>query len=392
MDRIGESGTLAVFARVKQLIAEGKDIISLSVGELDCDTPEFIAAAGKKAIDDGHTRYTVNHGTPELRKAIADKLLRENGLSYSPDEIIVSAGSKQALFNMLYATCGPGDEVIIFAPNYTSHPDMVQIVGAEPVFVHTHVENEYQIMADDLEAAITDKTRLIILNTPNNPTGQIYNKESFAIIAEAAEKHDLWIASDELYEKIVFDPYVHRSIAQDFPQIKRRSMIGNGVSKTYAMTGWRVGFGAAPLEVIKKAALIQSHTTNNACAIAQKAALAAYTDDDGSFFASLIPELRTKRDVAYQIISEIPDLKCPLPQGAFYLFPDVTAYFGKKYKDRVINGSMDLALYLLEELEVAIVPGVAFGQEGSIRISFATDLESIEKGCGKIKTGFEQLG
>jgi aspartate aminotransferase len=391
MRRIEESGTLAIFARVKQMQRTGQEVLSLVVGELDCETPDFIKQAGIRAIREGFTRYTVNSGIPELREAIARKLREDNDLEYAPDEILVSAGSKQAFYNILYALCGEGDEVIIFTPNYTSHPDQVRLVGATPVLVPSRVENNYQIEAEALRRAITGRTRMIILNSPNNPSSQLYTKDSFEVVAKAAMEHDLWILSDELYEKIVFPPHVHYSIAQLFPEVKERSLVANGLSKTYAMTGWRLGYGAGPRDVIKAAALVQSHTTNNASSISQKAALAALTEDDGSFFRELIPELEKKRDTAHRIISSIDGLDCPNAQGAFYLFPSVRKYIGKRYGDRVMNGSLDLAMYLLEEKHVAIVPGVAFNMEGAIRISFATDLETIEKGCLRIKEGLEQL-
>lgn len=391
MNRIAESGTLAVLLKVKQMQAEGRKVLSLSVGELDSETPDFIKKAGLKAIEDGFTRYTVNTGIPELRQAVVQKLKDDNGLDFDPDQIIVSNGSKQAFFNMLYTVIGAGDEVIIFTPNYTSHPDMVRLVGAEPVLVPSKVEDNYQVNAAALKAAITKRTRMIIVNSPNNPSGQIYNHQSYEHIARAAIEHDLWILTDELYEKIVFPGYQHRTIAQDFPETKERCLIANGVSKTYAMTGWRIGYGAGPKDVMKKAALVQSHMTNHACSISQKAALAALTEDDGSFFKKLIPELTVKRDKAYEIINSIKGVTCPNAEGAFYLFPSVFNYFGKSSTNKKINNSVDVALGLLEEKEVAIVPGSAFNLEGAIRISFAADLETVEAGCHRIKDWFEQL-
>lgn len=384
------SGTIALFARAREMQASGIDVISLAVGELDSDSPPAACTAGKKAIDDGHTRYTINSGTAELRQALCDKLRAENKLDYKPNQILVSNGSKQAGYNLMVALLNPDDEVIYFSPFYPSYPAMLHLVGAKSVVVPTSVDEGFQINEAELEKAITPKTKLIIVNSPNNPTGVVYSKESFEIVARLAEKHDLWILSDEIYEKIVFDPAKHFTPSQLFPEIHDRTFVVNGFSKNYAMTGWRVGYVAGPKEIITAAALVQSHITNNACSVSQQAALSALQNSE-SFMDSIRNELQAKRDAAIAKLESVEGLKLAIPDGAFFLFYDVTTFIGGTVGDRRIDSSQALSNYLLEEHHVAAVPGAAFGDDNALRLSFAGGMEPLVEGCKRVRRGLEQI-
>lgn len=381
---------MAFFARVSQLKQDGQDIISLAAGELDCPSPPCVCDAGIKAIKDGFTRYTVNSGIIELRQAISNKLAEDNSLTYSSDQILISNGAKQVLFNLLFTLCGKDDEVIIFSPYYPTYPELIKIAQAKPVIVPTFPEDNFQIDRERLAQAVTRKTKLIILNTPNNPTGAVYSRESLSIISNIIKEYDIWLLSDEIYEKIVYPPDVHYSPPQLFPELINRTLIVNGFSKTYAMTGWRIGYGAGPKEIIDKAALIQSHTTSNASSISQKAAVMAL-ESGNNFIEEIISTLEIKRNRATSILNSIEGVQCPQPSGAFYLFPSIKKFLGSKNGRTIIKSSYEMAEYLLNKKNVAVVPGTTFGDDESIRISFATDIDSIEKGCLRIKEGLELL-
>ncbi|MFQ5500326.1 MAG: pyridoxal phosphate-dependent aminotransferase [Candidatus Zixiibacteriota bacterium] len=390
MSLIEPSGTISLFARAREMAANGRDIISLAVGELDYHSPAEACTAGKQAIDNGFTRYTISSGTHELRQALANKLKAENDLSYSADEILVSNGSKQAAWNILKAICNPGDEVIFFAPYYPSYPSMVHLVGATPVVVGTSVDDGYQLDQSRLQEAITPRTRIIIANSPRNPTGTLFNHESWSAIAKTATDHDLWIISDEIYERIVFPPAQHLSPAQIIPDLLDRTVVVNGFSKNYAMTGWRVGYAAGPRHLIDAAALIQSHVTNNACSVSQKAALAALKLSE-DFIGPVVNTLQSNRDSTIESLLQVEGLKLAIPQGAFFVFCDISQLLGRTGAGKKISTSAELSEYLLLEHGVACPAGSAFGDDGAIRISFAPDPETIKEGCRRIVAGLMQL-
>lgn len=379
--RINKSGTIALFARMKELQAEGRDIIPMAIGELDCNTPDLTKQAAINAINQNHTRYTYNNGIQPLREAICAEFKRSLDLDYQPDQVLVSNGSKQTIYNLIFAICDPGDEVIIFSPYYPSYPEQIKMCGAKVVTVQTIVEDGYQIDADRLRSAITSRTRLIITNSPNNPTGAVLNDNSLAAIATIAEEFDLWIISDEIYDRITFPPAVHKCPAQLSPEIKVRTIVINGFSKSYAMTGWRLGYGAGPKEIIAAAALAQSHITNNACSISQHAGLAALTQDR-DFGDRMKEDLIKKRDTVAAIMAETPGISFMLTEGAFYLFLAL---------DNRETDSNKLSMTLLEEYGVALTAGAAFGAEGHLRISFAASVEQVREGCLRLKSGLEKL-
>lgn len=379
--RINKSGTIALFARMKELQNEGRDIIPMAIGELDCDTPDLTKQAAIDAINSNQTRYTFNSGILPLRSAICDEFKLALNLDYQPDQILVSNGSKQTIYNLLFAMCDSGDEVIIFSPYYPSYTEQIKMCGAKVVIVETKVEDGYQVDPDRLRAAITSRTRVIISNSPNNPTGAVLNDDSLESIANVASEFDLWIISDEIYDKIIFPPAVHKSPAQLSPEIKKRTIVINGFSKSFAMTGWRLGYGAGPKEIISAAALAQSHITNNACSISQHAGVAALKKDR-DFGSSIRADLIRKRDTAASIVGEIPGISFMLTEGAFYLFLAL--------KNRETDSNA-LAMKLLEEYGVALVAGAAFGAEGHLRISFAASVEQVKEGCLRLKSGLAEL-
>ena len=380
---------MAYFARVQALLADGRDIVSLATGELDTPTPAHVAAAGIAAIRDGDTRYTANNGTVELRRAIGQYLAQSQHLAFGPDQILVSNGSKQALFNVLFALCGPGDDVIIFAPYYPSYPEQVAMTGARPVMVPTR-PNDYQIDPDALHRAMTERTRCIIVNSPNNPTGAVYDEDSLRAIAQAAADHDCRIISDEIYEQIVYAPATHRSIAAVSKQTAARTVVVGGVSKSYAMTGWRLGYAAGPKDIIDAAGLVQSHTTNNACSISQVAALTAFTTES-DFHQTLLAGLLEKRERALTAVRSVHGVTCPAGEGAFYLFPNVERLLTQPTGDSSLDTSEALAHWLLETHGVAVVPGSAFGAEGCLRLSYAVSSERLEEGCRRLTKALETL-
>ena len=386
---LSPSQTLAMSQKSNELKAQGIDVINLSVGEPDFNTPDHIKEAAKKAVDENFTFYTPVPGYMSLRKAIADKLKKENGLDYAPEQIVVSGGAKQSLCNVILSVINPGDEVIIPTPAWVSYVEMVKLAEGVNVLVPATIEQDFKITPQQLEEAITDKTRLVLICSPSNPTGSVYTKEELqALVAVLAKYPDVLVLADEIYEHINFTGNF-TSLAS-FPEIADRTIIVNGVSKAYAMTGWRIGFIAAPLWVAKATNKLQSQYSSNSSSIAQKAAEAAYNGPQGC-----VEEMRKafcrRRDLVVSLAREIPGIKVNEPQGAFYLFPEVSSYFGKRHGDRVINNAGDLAMYLLEEGHVATVDGEAFCAPGYIRLSYATSDDNIREAMKRIASALSLL-
>ena len=389
LNRLAPSATLAMSQKSSEMKAQGIDVINMSVGEPDFNTPTHIKEAAKKAVDENWSRYSPVPGYPELRKAISEKLLKENGLDYSPAEILVGNGAKQCVCNAVMALVDEGDEVIIPAPYWVSYPQMVKLAGGEPVHILAGFEQNFKITPEQLEATITPKTRMLILCSPSNPTGSVYSKEELQGLAEVLLKHpEVYVIADEIYEHI---NYVgkHESIAQ-FPGMKEQTIIINGVSKAYAMTGWRIGYMAAPEWIVKGCNKLQGQYTSGACSVSQKAAEAAYIASQ-----ECVEEMRVaferRRNLIYDLAKDIPGLEVNKPDGAFYLFPKCSSFYGKKCDDRVINTSTDLALYLLEVGHVATVAGDAFGDPDCFRMSYATSDDNIREAMRRIKDCLSKL-
>lgn len=394
-DRIlemAESETLAMTAKAQELRAEGKDIISLSIGEPDFNTPEVIKEAAKKAIDDNFTHYPPVPGYMDLRKAICEKFKRDNGLDCKPENIVVSTGAKQSIYQLFQCIVNPGDEVIIPAPYWVSYKAAAGAAGAKCVYIQTGIENNFKITAEQLEAAITDKTKLLVINSPSNPTGMLYTKEELAALAAVVARHEqVFVMSDEIYEHI---NYVggFESFAQ-FPEIKDRVITVNGVAKGFAMTGWRIGFIAAPVAIAKACNKLQGQVTSATCSIAQRATICAMgldpkTDKD---IINMRETFRRRRDLVYGLLCDIPGLKVCMPQGAFYFFPNVKSYYGKSHNGTQVNNSTDMAFYLLNEAGVATVMGSAFGDDECIRLSYATSEEALIEAVRRIKEALALL-
>lgn len=394
LNRLAPSATLAMSQKSSEMKAQGIDVINMSVGEPDFNTPDDIKEAAKKAIDDNWSRYSPVPGYPDLRKAIVAKLKKENNLDYTINEVLVSNGAKQSVCNTIMALVNDGDEVIIPAPYWVSYPQMVKLAGGEPVIVNAGFEQNFKMTPEQLEAAITPKTRMLILCSPSNPTGSVYSKEELEGLAKVILKHeDLFVLADEIYEHINYIGK-HESIAQ-FEGMKERSIIVNGVSKAYAMTGWRIGYIAAPEWIVKGCNKLQGQYTSGPCSVSQKAAEAAYTLDQGC-----VEEMRQaferRRNLIVELTGKIPGLEVNKPEGAFYLFPKCSSFYGKSYKDgdavKTINNSTDLAMYLLEVGHVATVGGDAFGDPECFRMSYATSDENIREAINRIKNALAQLG
>jgi aspartate aminotransferase len=383
------SQTLAMAQKSRELKAKGLDIISLSLGEPDFNTPDYIKEAAKKAIDDNYSKYPPVPGYDDLRNAISKKFKDENGINYTSDQIIVSAGGKHSLINVILSIINPGDEVIILAPYWVSYYDQILLAGGKPIVVEALLENDFKVRPEQLESAITDKTRLIIFNSPSNPTGMVYTGQEMEKIARIVEKHEgLFIISDEIYEHIIFEGR-HVSMAS-FDFIYDRVITVNGVSKGYAMTGWRIGYIGAPLWISKACNKLQGQFTSGVCSIAQRAALAAITGGDNSRQIMKEAFLR-RRDLICRQLKEIKGLKIRVPQGAFYVMPDISYYLGKSDGNARINNSDDLALYLLDKAQVAVVGGDAFGAPQCIRISYANSDELLVEAVKRIKAALEKL-
>ncbi len=389
LNRLSPSATLAMSQKSSELKAQGVDVINLSVGEPDFNTPDHIKEAAKKAIDDNFSRYSPNPGYPELKNAIVAKLKNENGLDYKPSQIICSNGAKQSVCNAIMALVNAGDEVIIPAPYWVSYPEMVKLADGTPVFIEATIENDFKITPEQLEAAITPATRAIILCSPSNPTGSVYSKAELEALKNVLLKYErVIVIADEIYEHINYIGK-HASMAE-FDDIKERVVIINGVSKAYAMTGWRIGFLAAPEWVVKGCGKLQGQYTSGPCSVSQKAAEAAYTGTQQPV-EDMRKAFERRKNLIVSLAKEIPGLEVNDPQGAFYLFPKCSAYFGKKDGDRVINTSTDLCLYLLEEGHVATVAGDAFGSPECFRMSYATSDENIVEAMKRIKDTLARL-
>jgi aspartate aminotransferase len=376
--RVGQvppSLTLAIAAKAKALKADGIDVCSFSAGEPDFDTPAHIKAAAEKALQDGKTKYGPAAGEPKLREAIARKLREDNGLCYNAENVIVTNGGKHSLFNLMLALIEAGDEVIIPAPYWLSYPEMVKLAEGIPVIVPTDAASGYKITPDQLRSAITPKTKVFVLNSPSNPTGMIYTPAEIKALAEVVVEHDILVVSDEIYEKILYEGAEHLSIGAIGPEIFERTIISNGFAKAYSMTGWRLGYLAGPVPLIKAATTIQSHSTSNVCTFAQYGAIAALESSQ-----DCVEEMRQafakRREVMFERLNAIPGLICPKPDGAFYMFPDISKT-GMK--------SLEFCDALLESQQVAVVPGIAFGADDCIRLSYATDMASIEKGMDRLE-------
>lgn len=389
LNRLAPSQTLAMSQKSGEMKAQGIDVVNMSVGEPDFNTPDHIKEAAKKAVDENFSRYSPVPGYMDLRKAIVAKLKNENNLDYTTSEILVSSGAKQSVCNTVMALVNDGEEVIIPAPYWVSYPQMVKLAGGTPVIVNAGFEQNFKMTPEQLEAAITPKTRMLILCSPSNPTGSVYTKDELEALAEVIKRHDdLFVLADEIYEHI---NYVgkHESIAQ-FPGMKERTIIVNGVSKAYAMTGWRIGFIAAPEWIVKGCNKLQGQYTSGPCSVSQKAAEAAYTTSQ-ECVETMRKAFERRRDLIVELAKDIPGLEVNCPQGAFYLFPKCSGFYGKSYEGKTINNSTDLAMFLLEEGHVATVGGDAFGDPECFRMSYATSDDNIREAMRRIKETLAKL-
>lgn len=390
MKLIKPSPTLAVNAKAKAMKAEGADILNFSVGEPDFDTPGHVCDAAKKAIDEGFTRYTAVPGIPELRQAIVDRYATDKGWLYEPDQVQVCCGGKHGLYNMAQALFGPGDEVLIPTPYWVSYPPIVLLAGATPVFVPLSENENFDLTEANLLKCVTSRTKGIILNSPSNPTGAIFSEKALAKVAEMALERGWVVISDDIYDTIVYDKGPIAHILDVEPKIKEQTIVLNGVSKSFAMTGWRIGYSLGPKHVIASMNKIQSQSTSNPTSIAQKAALAAVSgpqDFPGIMKESFLP----RRDFIRKELTSIEGITCVNPGGAFYVFPNFSAYYGKKFNGKVISGSVEMSEYLLEESFMATVPGAAFGDDAFIRFSFATSMDAIIDGMKRLKEALGKL-
>lgn len=386
---IAPSVTLEITAKAKSMKDSGIDVISFGAGEPDFNTPENIQNEGIRAIKEGLTRYTPASGIIELKKAICGKLKEDNGLEYKPSNIIVSSGAKHSIHNALMAILNPGDEVIFAVPYWVSYPELVTLADGVPVYIETKEENEFKFNVEDLNRVLTEKTKAIILNSPSNPTGAIYTKDELKAIADWAVKNSIFVISDEIYEKLVYDGEEHVCIASFNDEIKNLTILINGMSKAYAMTGWRIGYAAAHEEIIKVMSNIQSHATSNPCSISQYASVEGILGEQSSV-EEMKKHFVERRNYMADTINSIKGLSCKKPKGAFYIMVNFTELLGKTIRDRQINSSLDFASLLLEEGNVAVVPGIAFGDDKYIRLSYATSLDNIKNGLERIKRIVEE--
>ena len=389
---MAESETLAMTAKARELKAQGKDVISLSIGEPDFNTPETVKEAAKQAIDDNFTHYPPVPGYPDLRQAVCDKFKRDNNLDFTPEQIVVSTGAKQSIYQLVQCLVNPGDEVIIPTPFWVSYKEIVRVAEGKCVYVKTSIENDFKVTPQQLEAAITPKTKLIMFSSPSNPTGMLYTKEELKGIADVVAKHEnLFVMADEIYEHINFVGK-HESIAQ-FPEVKDRVITVNGVAKGFAMTDWRIGCIAATLVIAQTCNRLQGQVTSATCSIAQKATVRAMQMDPATSedIINMRNIFRQRRDMVYKLLCDIPGLKVRLPQGAFYFFPDVSSYYGKSFNGKKIENSTDMAFYLLNEANVATVMGSAFGDDDCIRLSYATSEELLREALRRIKEALANL-
>ncbi|MCZ7583263.1 MAG: pyridoxal phosphate-dependent aminotransferase [Deltaproteobacteria bacterium] len=387
---IPPSQTLAIDAKAKALVADGKDVVSFGPGEPDFDTPEAVKNAAKAALDAGLTKYSPAPGFPELRKAIATHYQRDYGLAYEPAETLVTCGGKHAIFEAFLALLDPGDEVIVPAPYWVSYPPMVEIAGGKPVIVTTDESTGFTLTPEALGAAITPRTRMLVLNSPSNPTGAAYPRAALEALAKVVVERDIVVLTDEIYEYLVYDGFEFVPFVSVAPGLKERTIIVSGFSKTFAMTGWRLGYALGPKEFVSACAALQSQSTSNMPTFAQKAAVTALALTAGDL-APMIDAFARRRELILRLLTAIPGVTCFRPQGAFYVFPNVSAYYGKRDGDRVIENSFDLSDYLLEKALVAVVPGGAFGADANVRLSYALGDADIERGIGRIADALAAL-
>ncbi len=392
LSRIKPSPTMAVTQKAAELKAAGRDVVGLGAGEPDFDTPDNIKAAAIAAIEAGDTKYTAVAGTPALKEAIATKFKRDNGLDYASDQIIVGVGGKQVLYNALIASLNPGDEVIIPAPYWVSYPDMTLLADGTPVIVECGQEHGFKLQADKLENAITDKTKWLILNSPSNPTGAAYSRDDMKAVTDVLMRHtDVWVMSDDMYEHLVYDGFTFVTPAQVEPGLFDRTLTINGVSKSYAMTGWRIGYAGGPAELIKAMSKVQSQSTSNPCSVSQAAAVEALNGPQ-DFIAERNTVFAERRDMVVELINDIEGLTCLIPEGAFYVYPSCAALIGRKTPEgKVLRGDGDFVTYLLEAEGVASVQGEAFGLSPYFRISYATSTEALSEACARIKRAVDAL-
>ena len=394
MKTLAPSSTLAVQARARELRARGVDVISFGAGEPDFDTPERIKAAAVQALRRGETKYTEVAGIPELRAAVCAKLKRDQGLDYEPADVLVSVGAKHTLFNLAVALLDPGDEVLVPSPYWVSYPEQARLLGAVPVSVPTDEATGFDLDPDRLAAAITPRTRLVILNSPNNPTGAVFSRAALEAVGRLAVEHDLWIVSDECYEALTYEGR-HVSIAQLAPEFKRRTVVVNTCSKAYAMTGWRIGYAAGPRALIQAMTTVQSQVTSNPSSVAQWAAVEALAGPQDEV-ARMAGEFDRRRRLIVQGLNALPGVSCAVPRGAFYVFPNVAGLFGRRVNvggaPRVLQGSTDVAEFLLEHARVAVVPGLDFGSDAHVRLSYATSTEQIREGLARMDAAIRALG
>ncbi len=392
-DRVNEiavSETMHIAAEAKKLKAEGADVINLSMGEPDFPTPHNIKEAGKTGIEENHTRYTINSGTVELRTAIQAKLKRDNHLDYKLSEIIVSSGAKQSCYNAILSTVNPGDEVIVPAPYWVSYPAMVTLAQGKIVVINAEEKNGFRITPQQLEKAITPKTKMFILCNPSNPTGSAYNKKELEALAEVAERSDFYILADEIYEKMVYDDFEFYSFATIAPTLRKRIILVNGISKSYAMTGWRIGYTAANEHIIEGMNKIQSHSTSHPSSVSQFAAIEALTGPQ-YVIDEMFVEFRKRREYLFDELISIKGITCYKPEGAFYLFPNISAFMHKHSNVLKVENSFDFAMHLLYEAHIAVVPGNAFGADGYLRISYATSMENLKEAVIRLKKVLAKL-
>lgn len=387
---IEPSLTLAITAKAKEMKEKGIDVISFSAGEPDFNTPKNIINAAIKAMEDGNTKYTSVNGILQLREAICKKFKDDNGLEYNPSQIVVSTGAKQSLANTFLAMLNPGDEVIVSTPYWVSYPELIKLADGKPVFVEGDEKSNYKFTKENLEKAVTAKTKAIVLNTPNNPTGTIYNKEELEVIADFAKKYNIIIISDEMYEKLIYDNENHISIASLSKDAYERTIVINGLSKSYAMTGWRIGYCAASEKIAKLMISIQSHVTSNVCSITQYAALEALNGPQDEI-TKMINEFEKRRNYMINRIESIDNLSIVKPKGAFYIMINIENCLGKEINGKILNDSMEFCASLLENEKLAVIPGKAFGLNNYIRVSYATSMEAIKEGLNRIESFIKKL-
>ncbi|MYC26712.1 MAG: pyridoxal phosphate-dependent aminotransferase [Nitrospira sp. SB0662_bin_26] len=389
--RIVPSATLNVSATAKAMASQGVDVVNFSAGEPAADTPEVVKAAAKAAITDGFTKYTPASGIDELKQAVVDKFSRDQGIHYDKSQILVSCGAKHTLYNVAQALLDPGDEVIIPAPYWVSYPDIVRLADGQPVILETRESDGYALDPKKLEAKVTPRTKALVLNSPSNPTGALYTRETLEAVADVAKRRGFLVISDEIYEQLVYGETPFMSIVSAAPDIADQTLVVNGVSKAFSMTGWRIGYAGGPKALIAAMSVIQSQSTSNPTSISQKAAVAALRDGT-SFFKELLADLTPKRRLMVDTLNAMPGITCPTPAGAFYAFPNVSGILGKQHANGTITTSADLATYLLHEAHVACVPGDPFGSPHHLRLTYTPTLDAIERGLKRVEMAIRALG